>query len=127
MLECKREGIASSIMKNALFESLVRLGLCKHSTSDRSVLKHHVCLGHVSLSSNVDNNFASRELKSVHVDAIGIFLKIGFQKNHVNRHNLFNQVLTSADQPLRTPNADLFRLGSLPLTSLGMDLWVRLQ
>jgi centrosomal protein CEP104 len=43
------------------------------------------------LSSNVDGNFTTRELKSIHVDAVGTYLKLVIHKNHVNRLNLFNQ------------------------------------
>ncbi|XP_069110819.1 centrosomal protein of 104 kDa-like isoform X1 [Argopecten irradians] len=49
-------------------------------------------LGYVSLSDNEKTAFKSRELKSVHVDAIGQYLKLVVHKNHVNKHNLYNQV-----------------------------------
>eukprot|EP01135_Chromosphaera_perkinsii_P011779 Nk52_evm25s2496 gene=Nk52_evmTU25s2496 len=49
-------------------------------------------LGYVSLSSNESAGFKARELKSVHVDAVGSFMKLVVHKNHVNEHNLFNQV-----------------------------------
>jgi len=49
-------------------------------------------LGHVSFSDNSATNFSSRELKNVHVDAVGRFLKLRFEKNYVNKLNLFNQV-----------------------------------
>ena len=49
-------------------------------------------LGHVSLSDNRDKEFKSRELKSVHVDAIGCYVRIVIARNHVNVHNLYNQV-----------------------------------
>lgn len=48
--------------------------------------------GHVSLSDNKESDFSARELKSVHVDAVGVFLKLLFRQNHVNRYNLYNQV-----------------------------------
>ncbi|CAB1329789.1 unnamed protein product [Coregonus sp. 'balchen'] len=35
--------------------------------------------------------FKARELKSVHVDAIGTYIRITFHRNHVNRYNLYNQ------------------------------------
>uniref|UniRef100_A0A8C8GB85 Centrosomal protein of 104 kDa n=1 Tax=Oncorhynchus tshawytscha TaxID=74940 RepID=A0A8C8GB85_ONCTS len=50
-------------------------------------------LGYVSLSDNEKTGFKARELKSVHVDAIGTYLRITFHRNHVNRYNLYNQVL----------------------------------
>jgi len=49
-------------------------------------------LGYVSLSDNEKTGFKARELKSVHVDAVGHYLKLNIHKNHVNRHNLYNQV-----------------------------------
>uniref|UniRef100_A0A8C7HBH6 Centrosomal protein 104 n=1 Tax=Oncorhynchus kisutch TaxID=8019 RepID=A0A8C7HBH6_ONCKI len=49
-------------------------------------------LGYVSLSDNEKTGFKARELKSVHVDAIGTYLRITFHRNHVNRYNLYNQV-----------------------------------
>ncbi|XP_070562065.1 centrosomal protein of 104 kDa-like isoform X2 [Ptychodera flava] len=49
-------------------------------------------LGYVSLSDNEKTGFKARELKSVHVDALGQYLKIVIHKNHVNKYNLFNQV-----------------------------------
>ncbi|RUS82487.1 hypothetical protein EGW08_009750, partial [Elysia chlorotica] len=49
-------------------------------------------LGYVSLSDNEKTGFKARELKSVHVDAVGHFLKLNIHKNHVNKHNLYNQV-----------------------------------
>ncbi|ELT95484.1 hypothetical protein CAPTEDRAFT_170133 [Capitella teleta] len=49
-------------------------------------------LGYVALSDNEKTGFKARELKSVHVDAVGHFIKLVIHKNHVNRHNLYNQV-----------------------------------
>ncbi|XP_041377426.1 centrosomal protein of 104 kDa-like [Gigantopelta aegis] len=49
-------------------------------------------LGYVSLSDNEKTGYKARELKSVHVDAVGLFLKLNIHKNHINRHNLYNQV-----------------------------------
>ena len=48
---------------------------------------------YVALSGNEKTGFKARELKSVHVDAIGIFVKFVIHKNHINKHNLYNQVL----------------------------------
>uniref|UniRef100_A0A665SVW7 Centrosomal protein of 104 kDa n=1 Tax=Echeneis naucrates TaxID=173247 RepID=A0A665SVW7_ECHNA len=50
-------------------------------------------LGYVSLSDNEKTGFKARELKSVHVDAIGTYLRMTFHKNHVNIYNHYNQVL----------------------------------
>ncbi|XP_071331392.1 centrosomal protein of 104 kDa isoform X2 [Trachinotus anak] len=49
-------------------------------------------LGYVSLSDNEKTGFKARELKSVHVDAIGTYLRITFHKNHGNSYNHYNQV-----------------------------------
>ncbi|XP_047227490.1 centrosomal protein of 104 kDa isoform X4 [Girardinichthys multiradiatus] len=52
-------------------------------------------LGYVSLSDNEKTGFKARELKSVHVDAIGTYLRITLHRNHVNRYNHYNQGLHS--------------------------------
>ncbi|PAA51401.1 hypothetical protein BOX15_Mlig022803g1 [Macrostomum lignano] len=49
-------------------------------------------LGYVALSDNEKTGFRARELKSVHVDAVGVYLKLVIHKNYVNKHNLYNQV-----------------------------------
>ena len=49
-------------------------------------------LGYVELSSNERTDLKARELKSVHVDAEGSFLKLVLHKNFLNRLNLYNQV-----------------------------------
>nr|XP_033485314.1 centrosomal protein of 104 kDa isoform X2 [Epinephelus lanceolatus] len=49
-------------------------------------------LGYVSLSDNEKTGFKARELKSVHVDAVGTYLRITFHRNHVNHYNHHNQV-----------------------------------
>ncbi|XP_072305435.1 centrosomal protein of 104 kDa [Eucyclogobius newberryi] len=49
-------------------------------------------LGYVSLCDNQQTVFKARELKSVHVDAIGTHLRITLHQNHENLHNRFNQV-----------------------------------
>ncbi|KAL1021082.1 hypothetical protein UPYG_G00008520 [Umbra pygmaea] len=49
-------------------------------------------LGYVSLADNEKTGFKSRELKSVHMDAIGTYLRLTFHRNHTNRFNLYNQV-----------------------------------
>ena len=46
----------------------------------------------MSLSDNEKTGFKARELKSVQVDAVGCFLKLNIHKNHINKHNLYNQV-----------------------------------
>ncbi|XP_005730787.1 centrosomal protein of 104 kDa isoform X2 [Pundamilia nyererei] len=49
-------------------------------------------LGYVSLSDNEKTGFKARELKSVHVDAVGTYLRITFHRNYGNRYNHHNQV-----------------------------------
>ncbi|XP_052760186.1 centrosomal protein of 104 kDa-like isoform X2 [Mya arenaria] len=49
-------------------------------------------LGYVSLSDNEKTGFKARELKSVQVDAVGVFLKLNIHKNHINKYNIYNQV-----------------------------------
>ena len=44
------------------------------------------------MSSNDKTDFKARELKSVHVDAEGTFIKFVLHKNFVNKQNLYNQV-----------------------------------
>ncbi|XP_066546753.1 centrosomal protein of 104 kDa [Amia ocellicauda] len=60
-------------------------------------------LGYVSLSDNEKTGFKARELKSVHVDAVGSYLKLTFHKNHENRYNLYNQVALVAINVLGDP------------------------
>jgi len=49
---------------------------------------------YVEMSTNEKTEYKARELKSVHVDAIGQFIKLLIHKNHVNKLNLFNQVFS---------------------------------
>jgi len=37
------------------------------------------------------NVFQARELKSIHLDAEGHFVKLVLHKNHVNKYNIYNQ------------------------------------
>ncbi|XP_030210334.1 centrosomal protein of 104 kDa isoform X2 [Gadus morhua] len=49
-------------------------------------------LGYVSLSDNEKTGYKARELKSVHVDAIGTYLRVTLHRNHANRYNYYSQV-----------------------------------
>ncbi|XP_061129093.1 centrosomal protein of 104 kDa [Syngnathus typhle] len=60
-------------------------------------------LGYVSLSDNEKTGFRARELKSVHVDAVGTYLRITFHRNHANRHNRYDQVALVAINVLGDP------------------------
>ncbi|XP_048873244.1 centrosomal protein of 104 kDa isoform X2 [Brienomyrus brachyistius] len=53
---------------------------------------HFHRLGYVSLSDNEKTGYKARELKSVHVDAVGTHLRLTFHKNYASPHNLYNQV-----------------------------------
>lgn len=70
-------------------------------------------LGYVSLSDNEKTNLTARELKSVHVNVIGSFLKFVVPKNHINRQNLFNQVGIVA---INVIGDDLVEGGGPPMT-----------
>ena len=74
--------------------SKVELFIGEGPTFDTSVTNNvrYSRLGYIALSDNEKTGFKARELKSVHVDAIGVYLKIVVYKNHVNRYNLYNQV-----------------------------------
>ncbi|GAB6024051.1 hypothetical protein CHUAL_008771 [Chamberlinius hualienensis] len=49
-------------------------------------------LGFVSLSDNERTNFKARELKSIHVDVVGTYIRFVIHKNIPNRYNVCNQV-----------------------------------
>ncbi|XP_054439880.1 centrosomal protein of 104 kDa isoform X1 [Pteronotus mesoamericanus] len=63
-------------------------------------------LGYVSLCDNEKTGCRARELKSVHVDAVGQFLKLVFHQNHTNKYNIYNQVALVAINIIGDP-ADL--------------------
>lgn len=59
------------------------------------MVNHFCCsIRYVSLSDNEKTGYKARELKSVHVDAIGLYLKLNIHKNHINKYNIYNQVRT---------------------------------
>ncbi|XP_022101600.1 centrosomal protein of 104 kDa-like isoform X2 [Acanthaster planci] len=49
-------------------------------------------LGYVAMSDNSKTGYKARELKSVHVDAVGQYVRLVIHKNHVNKYNVYNQV-----------------------------------
>ncbi|XP_078805838.1 centrosomal protein of 104 kDa isoform X2 [Oryzias latipes] len=59
-------------------------------------------LGYVSLSDNEKTGFQARELKSVHVDAVGTFLKVSLYRNHVNRLNHYSQAHGKSENESKT-------------------------
>ena len=58
----------------------------------RFLLKMICPCRYIELAGNERSEFKARELKSIHIDAEGIFLKILVHKNYLNRLNLYNQV-----------------------------------
>lgn len=48
---------------------------------------------YVTMSDNEKTSFKARELKSVHIDAVGQYLRLVLHKNYINKFNLYNQVL----------------------------------
>ncbi|KAM9476276.1 centrosomal protein of 104 kDa isoform 2-T3 [Clarias gariepinus] len=72
-------------------------------TTSPQCLQQFRRLGYVSLSTNEKTGFRARELKSVHVDAVGTYLKLTFYKNHVNQYNTYNQVALVAINILGDP------------------------
>jgi len=48
-------------------------------------------LGYIYLSNNEKTGFKSRELKSVHVDAEGQYVRVLIHKSHPNKFNTYNQ------------------------------------
>jgi hypothetical protein len=65
----------------------------KNEESQAFLHAKYTRLGYVELSSNERTGFKARELKSVHVDAEGSFLKLILHKNYVNKLNQYNQVI----------------------------------
>jgi hypothetical protein len=59
----------------------------------------------LSLDSNEKTHFKARELKSVHVKAVGTFLRILIHKCHINDLNVFAQVGFKAITVFGTPAA----------------------
>ncbi|CAF5025335.1 unnamed protein product, partial [Rotaria sp. Silwood1] len=68
------------------------IGDCSSDENVKHENARYTRLGYIELSSNERTEFKSRELKSIHVDADGLFLKLIIHKNYTNRHNLHNQV-----------------------------------
>jgi len=53
---------------------------------------HFNRLGYLSLDANERSTYQARELKSVYVDSVTLLLKVVFNKCHLNKFNLHNQV-----------------------------------
>lgn len=67
------------------------IGDCAEGEPDYQSAKY-TRLGYVELASNERTDYKARELKSVHVEAEGTFLKFVLHKNFFNRLNMYNQV-----------------------------------
>uniref|UniRef100_A0A3B3E3A2 Centrosomal protein of 104 kDa n=1 Tax=Oryzias melastigma TaxID=30732 RepID=A0A3B3E3A2_ORYME len=91
-------------------------------------------LGYVSMSDNerTGTGFRARELKSVHVDAVGTFLKISLYRNHANRFNHCSQLGQCYDSSFEASVRVLFSQCSLlssvcepmsPLDDLAFDMY----
>ncbi|XP_065061516.1 centrosomal protein of 104 kDa-like isoform X2 [Rhopilema esculentum] len=65
-------------------------------------------LGYVSLSSNEQSNFKTRELKSVSLNIECQFVKFLVHKNHVNKHNLYNQINVIAVNLIGDPIDEMY-------------------
>jgi centrosomal protein CEP104 len=68
------------------------IGDCTDAESVDFQQAKYTRLGYVELSSNERTDYKARELKSVHLDAEGTFIKFVLHKNFVNRLNVYNQV-----------------------------------
>ena len=75
-------------------------------------------LGYLSLDTNEKSGFTLRELKTVYIEAPCVYLRIIFEKCHVNKFNFFNQVGLIAiaafgepltQSPIKNPNIALER------------------
>ena len=49
-------------------------------------------LGYISLDDNARSEFKARELKSIHLDDVGNFMKLIIHQPYVNKYNLYGQV-----------------------------------
>ncbi|OAF67288.1 hypothetical protein A3Q56_04880 [Intoshia linei] len=52
---------------------------------------HFVRLGYVTMTDTHDAQISGRELKSINVDTIGMFIKFVLHKNYLNEKNVYNQ------------------------------------
>eukprot|EP00116_Pleurobrachia_bachei_P001777 sb/3462039/ len=68
------------------------IGSCRPGTSPSFQTATFNRLGYISFEPNEKTSFKARELKSVHLDCEGVFIKLVCHKNHVNNLNIFNQV-----------------------------------
>jgi centrosomal protein CEP104 len=49
-------------------------------------------LGYLMLDPNIKTQYKARELKTVHLDCVGQYLKILLHKCHINENNIYSQV-----------------------------------
>ncbi|XP_031422735.1 centrosomal protein of 104 kDa [Clupea harengus] len=92
-----------------LIPSMIEFYIADHipnPLASPSISEHFRRLGYVSLSDNEKTGFRARELKSVHVDAVGTYLRLAFHRNYDNRYNPYSQVALVAINILGDPVDD---------------------
>ncbi|KAJ1555749.1 hypothetical protein HK405_013691, partial [Cladochytrium tenue] len=105
ILKRPRDGAAAAGIESRELEEVVfsRGALASggaRNRSDRAMVSFER-LGYVTMNENVSSSFKARELKSVHVDGEGEFLKIVVHKNYINALNLYNQIDPIASVSIR--------------------------
>jgi len=78
---------------------------------NRDVAESFKRLGYIYLSNNEKTGFKSRELKSVHVDTEGQYIRILVHKNHLNKFNIYNQACIMAFNVLGDSGFETSRFG----------------
>lgn len=68
------------------------VGECRHGSLQNYQSARFSRLGYISFDQNDKTAYKARELKSVSLECEGSFIKLVCQKNHLNKHNIFNQV-----------------------------------
>ncbi|XP_072039390.1 centrosomal protein of 104 kDa-like [Amphiura filiformis] len=68
------------------------VGLTAPDHMTKSHHKEYKLLGYTLFGDNATTERKLRELRSISVDAVGQYLRLVLDKNHVNKYNLFNQV-----------------------------------
>jgi centrosomal protein CEP104 len=72
------------------------------SDPDKVVFKR---LGHLSFDPNERSNHQARELKSVHVATVALILRFVIHRCHVNKLNIYNQVMHLTPEDIPEPAA----------------------
>jgi centrosomal protein CEP104 len=74
----------------ALIATKIELLIGTSATNHR--MAKYSKLGFLTLNSNERANYSARELKTVHVNSTGQYLKFVCHQNHPNQHNPYNQI-----------------------------------